>query len=25
VYFSILKPEWDQLRLTVFREFDARG
>lgn len=25
VYFSILKPEWDALRLSVFREFDARG
>ncbi|UOQ79046.1 GNAT family N-acetyltransferase [Hymenobacter sp. 5516J-16] len=25
VYFSILKPEWDQLRQTVFQEFDARG
>lgn len=25
VYFSILKPEWDELRLTVFREYDARG
>ncbi|KAA9332976.1 GNAT family N-acetyltransferase [Hymenobacter busanensis] len=25
VYFSILKPEWDKLRLTVFREFDSRG
>ena len=23
--FSIIRPEWDQLRLTVFREFDARG
>ncbi|GGF03102.1 GNAT family N-acetyltransferase [Hymenobacter cavernae] len=25
VYFSILKPEWDELRQTVFREYDARG
>ncbi|SHI41269.1 Protein N-acetyltransferase, RimJ/RimL family [Hymenobacter daecheongensis DSM 21074] len=25
VYFSILKPEWDVLRKTVFQEFDARG
>ncbi|OUJ76222.1 GNAT family N-acetyltransferase [Hymenobacter crusticola] len=25
VYFSILKPEWDELCLSVFREFDARG
>ena len=25
VIFSVLKPEWDQLRQTVFREFDARG
>ncbi|GGG39346.1 GNAT family N-acetyltransferase [Hymenobacter glacieicola] len=25
VYFSILKPEWDQLRHTVFQQFDARG
>lgn len=25
VYFSILKPEWDALRQSVFREFDARG
>jgi len=25
VYYSILKPEWDALRLSVFREFDARG
>ncbi|TGE14252.1 GNAT family N-acetyltransferase [Hymenobacter elongatus] len=25
VYFSVLKPEWDALRQTVFREFDARG
>ena len=25
VYFSILKSEWDQLRQTVFQEFDARG
>ncbi|MBC6991784.1 MULTISPECIES: GNAT family N-acetyltransferase [Hymenobacter] len=25
VYFSILRPEWENLRQTVFREFDARG
>jgi RimJ/RimL family protein N-acetyltransferase len=25
VYFSILKPEWDALCMSVFREFDARG
>jgi len=25
VIFSILKPEWDSLRQSVFREFDARG
>ncbi|GAB3230962.1 GNAT family protein [Hymenobacter seoulensis] len=25
VYFSILKPEWDQLRHSVFQQFDARG
>ncbi|ALD22163.1 GNAT family N-acetyltransferase [Hymenobacter sp. DG25A] len=25
VYFSILKPEWDMLRMTIFQEFDARG
>lgn len=25
VYFSILKPEWDELCLTIFRQFDARG
>ncbi|UYZ62376.1 GNAT family N-acetyltransferase [Hymenobacter weizhouensis] len=25
VYFSILKSEWDQLRQTVFQQFDARG
>ncbi|GAA4351216.1 GNAT family protein [Hymenobacter saemangeumensis] len=25
VIFSILKPEWDSLRQSVFKEFDARG
>lgn len=25
VYFSILRPEWDELRQTVFYEFDGRG
>ncbi|GAA4018915.1 GNAT family protein [Hymenobacter fastidiosus] len=25
VYFGMLKPEWDGLLLSVFREFDARG
>ncbi|MBT9392142.1 GNAT family N-acetyltransferase [Hymenobacter sp. NST-14] len=25
VYFSILRPEWEQLRHTVFQQFDARG
>ena len=25
VIFSILKPEWDGLRQSVFKEFDARG
>ncbi|RZK23785.1 MAG: N-acetyltransferase [Hymenobacter sp.] len=25
VIFSILKPEWDELRRTVFAEYDARG
>lgn len=25
VCFSILKPEWDELRRTVFGEYDARG
>ncbi|GAA4390591.1 GNAT family protein [Hymenobacter koreensis] len=25
VYFSILKPEWDKLRQSVFREYDSRG
>ncbi|GAB2945368.1 GNAT family protein [Hymenobacter coalescens] len=25
VYFSILRPEWDRLRQSVFREFDSRG
>ncbi|MGI4740987.1 MAG: GNAT family N-acetyltransferase [Janthinobacterium lividum] len=25
VIFSILKPEWDELRRTVFGEYDARG
>lgn len=25
VIFSILKPEWDQLRQSVFKAFDARG
>ncbi|OON70987.1 GNAT family N-acetyltransferase [Hymenobacter sp. CRA2] len=25
VYFSILRPEWDKLRQSVFREFDSRG
>ena len=25
VYYSILRPEWDELRQTVFFEFDARG
>ena len=25
VIYSVLRPEWDQLRQTIFREFDARG
>ena len=25
IIFSILKPEWDELRRTVFAEYDARG
>lgn len=25
VYFSILRPEWEQLRQTVFQPFDTRG
>jgi RimJ/RimL family protein N-acetyltransferase len=25
VYFSILRPEWDKLRQSVFREYDSRG
>jgi len=25
VIFSILRPEWDELRRTVFAEYDARG
>ncbi len=25
VIFSILKPEWDELRRTVFADYDARG
>jgi N-acetyltransferase len=25
VYFSILRPEWEQLRQSVFSQFDARG
>jgi RimJ/RimL family protein N-acetyltransferase len=25
VIFSMLKPEWDSLRQSVFKEFDARG
>jgi RimJ/RimL family protein N-acetyltransferase len=25
VVFSILRPEWDELRRTVFAEYDARG
>ncbi|WP_400192787.1 GNAT family N-acetyltransferase [Hymenobacter sp. B81] len=25
VYFSVLRPEWEKLRQSVFREFDYRG
>ncbi|MBO3270280.1 GNAT family N-acetyltransferase [Hymenobacter defluvii] len=25
VYYSVLRPEWDELRQTVFHEFDSRG
>jgi RimJ/RimL family protein N-acetyltransferase len=25
VIFSIIKPEWSELRLSVFQEFEARG
>ena len=25
VIFSVLRPEWDTLRHTVFAEFDSRG